>query len=492
VGDGSTRLRFGATLVLLVLATACERAEPAASNPADGVDPIEGEELASEGLAPAVPPPLARHHATKVILDVEIREQRGTLADGVEYPFWTYGGSTPGKFYRVREGDLVEVHLHNHPDNSLAHNIDFQSAIGPAGGGDASFVSPGYTTTFAWRALRPGLFMYQCSAAPAGVHVANGMFGLILVEPRNGLPRVDREYQIVQSEFYTEGKFGEPGPQRFSADKALNEQPEYVVFNGRVDALSGTRALKANAGERVRIYFGNAGPNLSSSFHVVGEIFENVYSEGGSLPDRHDVQVTAVAAGGATIVEFAPRVGGDYPIVDHALFRSHNKGTIGLLEVEGADDRMVFSGMTSQAVYSPGTTLPQLPAVGRISGEGGAGIFASVCATCHQASGQGIPKVFPPLRGSDFLVVDRARAIRIVMSGLRGPIVVGGETYSSNMPNPGLNDEQIAQVLSYEMTNLDNHGKPVTAEEVAKARKAWDGKTQLVAAPAWAKPHPSR
>jgi nitrite reductase (NO-forming) len=488
-----TRTKCLGAFVLSCALAACQRAEPSPIRPpAEDVDPIEGEEIASEATAPAVPPPLTRNHATKVTLDVEIREQRGTLADGVEYPFWTYDGSAPGKFYRVREGDLVEVRLHNHPDNTFAHNIDFQSAIGPGGGGDASFVSPGYSTTFAWRALRPGLFMYECSAAPAGVHVANGMYGLILVEPRRGLPRVDREFQIVQSEFYTEGKFGERGPQRFSADKALKEQPEYVEFNGRVDSLSGVHALKARSGERVRIYFGNAGPNLTSSFHVIGEIFDDVYAEGGAVANRHNVLVTGVAAGGATIVEFTPKIGGEYPIVDHALFRSYNKGTMGTLSVEGPDNRMLFSGTTSQAVYSPGTTLSKLVDLGRLGAEGGAGIFATVCATCHQASGQGIPKVFPPLRASDFLVADRARAIRIVMSGLKGPIVVGGQTYSSIMPNPGLNDEQIAQVLSYEMTNLDNHGKPVTVDEVARVRKSWDGQSPLVATPAWAKPHAAR
>src|SRR5262249_9685655 len=163
-----------------------------------------------------------------------------------------------------------------------------------------------YSATFAWRATRPGLFLYECTAAPAALHVASGMFGLILVEPRRGLPHVDREFQIVQSEFYTEGKFGERGPTHFSAEKALNEQPEYVVCNGRVDALAGAHALQARTGERVRIYFGNAGPNLASSFHVAGELFDAVYGEGGVVPTAHDAQVTGVAPGGAAIVEFTP------------------------------------------------------------------------------------------------------------------------------------------------------------------------------------------
>jgi nitrite reductase (NO-forming) len=414
-----------------------------------------------------------------VILEIEIREQRGTLADGVEYPVFTYGGTTPGRFYRVREGDLVEVHLHNHPDNALAHNIDFQAAIGPGGGGDASFVSPGYSTTFSWRATRPGLYLYESTAAPAALHVASGMFGLILVEPRHGMAHVDREFQIVQSEFYTEGKFGERGPTHFSAEKALNEQPEYVVFNGRVDSLAGAHALQARTGERVRIYFGNAGPNLASSFHVAGELFDTVYGEGGVTPVGHDVQATAVGPGGATIVEFSPQVAGDYPIVDHALVRSNNKGARGTLSVAGADNRMLFTGTTAQAVYDPGTKLAKLTDPGRMAAGSGAAIFATVCATCHQASGQGIPKVFPPLRASDFLVADRPRAIRVVMSGLTGSIVVAGTTYAGTMPPLGLSDDQIAQVLTYEMTNLDNHGKPVSAEEVGKVRKSWDGKSPL-------------
>jgi nitrite reductase (NO-forming) len=474
-------------LALLGGASGCHRAESSPRPASESVDPIEGEEIAAQATAPAVPAPLARTHATKVILDIEIREERGTLADGVDYPFWTYGGSAPGKMYRVREGDLVEVHLHNHPDNTLAHNIDFDAAIGPGGGGEASFVAPGYSTSFSFRALRPGLFLYECSAAPAGVHVANGLFGLILVEPRGGLPRADREFQIVQSEFYTDGKFGERGPQRFSADKALKEQPEYVVFNGRVDSLSGSRALKARAGERVRIYFGNAGPNLTSSFHLGGEIFDAVSGDGLLLSDHRDSQVQSVAAGGTAMLEFTPKVGGQYPIVDHALFRSQNKGTMGTLNVEGPDNRMVFSGTTSQVAYSPGTTLAKLE-LGKLSGGGGPAIFASVCATCHQASGQGIPHVFPPLRSSDFLVADKDRAIRIVMSGLRGPVTVGGETYTSVMPNPGLSDEQISQVLTYEMTNLDNHGKPVSVEDVVRVRKTWDGNSPLTLNTTAAKP----
>jgi nitrite reductase (NO-forming) len=475
--------------VVLTLA-GCHRAPPMPEAAPIAIDPIEGEEAAVSASAPKVPPPIARTYATKVLLDIEVREHVASLAEGVQYLYWTYGDEAPGKFYRVREGDLVEVRLHNHPSNSLAHNIDFQAATGPGGGGDASFVAPGYSAVFAWRARRPGLFLYQCSAAPAGVQVANGMYGLILVEPKGGLPKVDREYQIVQSEFYTEGKFGERGDQRFSADKAGRAEPEYVVFNGHLGALTGTNALAASTGERVRLFVGNAGPNLPSSFHVAGETFENVYSEGGAVPNRHDVQTTEVPAGGATIVEFGLEVPGEYPVLDHSLFRAAAKGAMGLLSVAGKDNHLVFSGTTSQSVYEPDTELAKTLGFGRLETTDGSKIFGTVCATCHQASGQGIPKAFPPLRESDFLVADPKRAIRIVMSGLKGPIMVNGNPFDAVMPNPGLNDEQIASVLTFESTNLGNKGRPITVEEVAQVRKSWDGAALLQADPLWAKPAP--
>lgn len=478
----SVSVRCGA---IALAVAACQRSDATVRQGPAPVDPIQGQEVGVSAAAPAVPPPIARTYSTKVVLDVEIKEHVAELAEGVQYLYWTFGDDAPGKFYRVREGDLVEVHLHNHPDNTLAHNIDFQSAVGPGGGGDASFVAPGYSTVFAWRAVRPGLYLYECSAEPAGVHVANGMFGLILVEPKRGLPKVAREYQIVQSEFYTEGRFGEHGAQRFSPEKALKEQPDYVVFNGRVGALTGANALHAQVGERVRVYFGNAGPNLVSSFSVSGEIFDDVYGEGGALPNQHDVQATAVPAGGSAIVEFDVQVPGDYPIVDHSLFRSHNKGTMGLLSVAGGDNRTIFSGTTVQAAYEPGTELPKTANFARPETTDGARLFATVCATCHQPGGQGVPKVFPPLRESDFLASDVRRAIRVVMSGLKGPVTVNGTAYNSAMPKLDLTDEQIANVLTYELTELGNKGKPVNVEDVARVRKTWDGTSPLVADPAW-------
>ena len=300
-----------------------------------GMEEIRGEERAVVTSAPYVPPPLNRRHATKVLLDVEVKEHTKVLADGVTYTYWTFGDDAPGQFIRVREGDLVQTRFSNHPDNSVAHNIDFHAATGPGGGGEASFVAPGHSATFTWRAMRAGLYLYHCVAAPAGMHLANGMYGLILVEPKQGMPKVDKEFFIVQGEFYTNGAYGERGNQQFDMTKAVREQPEYVVFNGRVGALMGDNALRMKAGESVRLYLGNAGPALMSSFHIVGEIFDDVYGEGGTKVNQHNVQTTVVPVGGSAMVDLVMDVPGAYQFVDHSMFRAFNKGAMGAIEVDG-------------------------------------------------------------------------------------------------------------------------------------------------------------
>ena len=340
--------------------------------------------------APNVPPPLTRRHATKVLLDVEVKEHTKVLADGVNYTYWTFGDDAPGQFIRVREGDLVETRLSNHPDNSVAHNIDFHAATGPGGGGEASFVAPGHSATFTWRAMRAGLYLYHCVAAPAGMHLANGMYGLILVEPKQGMPKVDKEFFIVQGEFYTSGAYGEPGEQQFDMSKAVREQPEYVVFNGRVGALMGENALRMAAGESVRLYLGNAGPALMSSFHIVGEIFDDVYGEGGTKVNQHNVQTTVVPVGGAAMVDLEMDVPGTYQFVDHSMFRAFNKGAMGAMEVEGPSRPEIFSGRQAEGIFNPGTRLQRVAAVTRTPRPITAkSIYDRICTTCHQPDGRG-------------------------------------------------------------------------------------------------------
>lgn len=405
---------------------------------------------------PHVPPPITRKYAARVVVHLEVREVVKHLADGVEYLFWTFGGDVPGKFIRVREGDVVEFHLENHPSSKMPHNIDLHAVTGPGGGAASSFTAPGHSSQFTFQALNPGLFVYHCATAPVGMHIANGMYGLILVEPAAGLPKVDREYYVMQGEFYTAGAYGEEGLQSFDLAKAIDERPPYVVFNGAVGSLVGDHALTAGVGDTVRLYLGNGGPNLVSSFHVIGEIFDTVYQEGGTVPTQHNVQTTLIPSGGSAMVEFKTEIPGTYVLVDHAIFRAFNKGALGMLKVSGPENRLIYSGKEIDAVY-----LGQAAAAGsdsqkreaalqaqiaeeirtnpKIAGltkaaqlERGKRVFMQTCFACHQPDGRGMPGVFPPLAGSDFLKADRERPIRIVTKGLTGPVAVNGQTSTTS------------------------------------------------------------
>ncbi|HFA5932894.1 TPA: nitrite reductase, copper-containing [Neisseria gonorrhoeae] len=301
--------------------------------------------------APEVPPAIDRDYPAKVRVKMETVEKTMKMDDGVEYRYWTFDGDVPGRMIRVREGDTVEVEFSNNPSSTVPHNVDFHAATGQGDGAAATFTAPGRTSTFSFKALQPGLYIYHCAVAPVGMHIANGMYGLILVEPKEGLPKVDKEFYIVQGDFYTKGKKGAQGLQPFDMDKAVAEQPEYVVFNGHVGAIAGDNALKAKAGETVRMYVGNGGPNLVSSFHVIGEIFDKVYVEGGKLINEN-VQSTIVPAGGSAIVEFKVDIPGSYTLVDHSIFRAFNKGALGQLKVEGAENPEIMTQKLSDTAYA--------------------------------------------------------------------------------------------------------------------------------------------
>ena len=311
--------------------------------------------------APEVPPAIDRDHPAKVRVKMETVEKTMTMEDGVEYHYWTFNGDVPGQMIRVREGDTVEVEFSNNPSSTVPHNVDFHAATGQGGGAEASFTAPGHTSTFSFKALQAGLYIYHCAVAPVGMHIANGMYGLILVEPKEGLPKVDKEFYIVQGDFYTKGKKGAQGLQPFDMDKAIAEQPEYVVFNGHVGSIAGDNALKAKAGETVRMYVGNGGPNLVSSFHVIGEIFDKVYVEAGKLINEN-VQSTLIPAGGAAIIEFKADIPGSYTLVDHSIFRAFNKGALGQLKVEGDENPEIMTKKLSDTAYQPAGAAASAPA----------------------------------------------------------------------------------------------------------------------------------
>lgn len=460
------------------------------------VDPtIQGEEVAVLTAAPNVPPPIKRKHATKVKVELEVVEAVLKLSDGVEYLFWTFGGAVPGRFIRVREGDLVEFHLLNHPQNKMPHNIDLHAVTGPGGGAASSLTPPGHQSQFSFKALNPGLYVYHCATAPVPVHVANGMYGLILVEPKDGMPPVDREYYVMQGEIYTKGKFGEQGMQYFDQSKAEDERPGYVVFNGAVGSLVGDKALTTKVGETVRLYLGNGGPNLISSFHVIGEIFDAIYQEGGTSVSQRNVQTTLIPAGGSAMVDFKMEVPGTYILVDHSLFRAFNKGALGMLKATGPEDLIVYSGKEVDAAYLGKQAAAGSEAEKRIAAlqaamadeiksnpkiatltkelqiERGKQVYLQTCFVCHQPDGQGVPGQIPPLAKSDYLMADKVRSIRGVLAGQSGEMVVNGKTYNGVMlPLNYLSDEDIANVLTYVRNSMGNSGEAVTPDEVRKIR----------------------
>ncbi len=436
--------------------------------------------------APQVPPPTGRTEPAKVIVELEVEEKVMPISEGVDYTFWTFGGEVPGEFIRIRQGDTVEFHLQNHPDSKMPHNIDLHAVSGPGGGAASSFTAPGHESQFTFKALNAGIYVYHCATAPVGMHVANGMYGLILVEPPEGLPPVDREYYVMQGDFYTVGKYHEKGLQPFDMQKAIEENATYVVFNGSEGSLVGDKALHAEVGDTVRLFVGNGGPNLVSSFHVIGEIFDKVYTEGGSFA-QENVQTTLIPAGGATMVEYHVEAPGTYILVDHSIFRAFNKGALGMMKVEGDAQLEIYSGKEVDSVYlaekaasrqSIVTASAEL-AAGEVSKEAqiaaGSSLFAGTCSTCHQGNGAGIPAVFPPLAGSDFLNADPERAISVVLNGLSGPVTVNGDDFNSVMPPmSNLNDDEVANILTYVYDSWDNAGHQVTAQQVAAVRSGTD------------------
>ena len=347
----TSRSRLTATASLfalsLCLAAGIGLATPASAD-GDGHGGGIAPHMQMEGVADIVraptdlPPPLAKRGPEHVRIDLETVEVTGQLDEGISYHYWTFGGKVPGPFVRVRVGDTVEVHLKNADDSAMMHNVDFHAVTGPGGGGVATQAAPGEEKGFVFKPLNPGLYVYHCATPPVAQHISAGMYGLILVEPEGGLPKVDHEFYVMQGELYTEESVGTKGEATESWDKLVNEHPEYYVFNGAVGALTNQKPLAAKVDETIRIYFGVGGPNATSSFHMIGEVFDKVYTLGDltSAP-LTNVQTVTVAPGGAVAVEVKLQVPGKFPIVDHALSRME-KGLVGILKVDGPENPDVF------------------------------------------------------------------------------------------------------------------------------------------------------
>ena len=317
---------------------------------------MQGVLRVGEPAAPvaAVAPPIVRNPAdlpgpigdrppTTVKVDLLAQEVEGQLADGATFTYYTFNGQVPGPMIRVRVGDTVELRLTNATSSTLSHSIDLHAVNGPGGGAVYTQTAPGETHAFSFKTLSPGVFVYHCATPSVAHHIAMGMYGLIVVEPEGGLPPVDKEFYIMQGEIYTQRPFGTQGHLDFSMQKMLAETPEYFVFNGAAGGLtSEENALYADVGDTVRLFVGVGGPNFTSSFHVIGEIFDRVYPFGSfTSPNLTDVQTISIAPGGAWVVEFEINVPGRYILVDHALSRLE-RGLVGFLFAEGPDAPEIF------------------------------------------------------------------------------------------------------------------------------------------------------
>jgi nitrite reductase (NO-forming) len=311
------------------------------------------------------------------------------------------------------------------------------------------------------------------------------MYGLILVEPPDGLPEVDREFYLMQGDFYTTTRYREKGHAPFDMQRAIDENATYVLFNGAETSLTGDRSLQANVGETVRLYVGNGGPNLVSSFHLIGEIFDKVWYEGGTRY-QENVQTTLIPAGGAMIAELHLEVPGSYMLVDHAIFRAFNKGALGILKVEGEEDLTIYSGKEVDSVYlgdkagdlTPVRAAAEAAATGTLSTEqqiaAGRALYTGTCSVCHQNDGAGLADVFPPLAQSDWLV-DRSaeELILVVLNGLTGPITVNDREFDLVMPPMSqLTDDEIAHILTYIQNSWGNPGDRIDTQTVAEVRAA--------------------
>ncbi|MFZ2313562.1 MAG: copper-containing nitrite reductase [Methylobacter sp.] len=328
------------------------------SNDTAGSHKIDTDEIGRN--ADDLPSPIKRTDEQVVVVDLYTDELVAEMMPGVAYQYWTYNGKVPGPFIRARAGDQVEIHLnHGKPgaagvahnehtstqhaaEGHSTHSIDLHAVIGPGGGAPLMQVGQGEEKRFRFKATHPGIYVYHCASPHVPTHIANGMYGMMLVEPEQGLAKVDREFYVMQGDFYTSGKYGDKGLQTFSKEKMLAEKPEYFLFNGRVNSLSGDRALKAKVGEKIRLFVG-VGSHVAANFHIIGAIFDSLYQNGAiTNPPLKNVQTTVIDPGSAVMIEFTAEVPGKYLLVDHSLTRAIDKGALAELIIEGPEQPELY------------------------------------------------------------------------------------------------------------------------------------------------------
>ncbi len=285
-----------------------------------------------------VPPPVDWSAPRSHEVTLSCKEVTAEIEPGVTFPYMTFDGQVPGPMIRVRQGDTVQFTLENASAGAMPHNIDFHAVYGTGGGAEATLAPPGQSQTISFRAEYSGAFIYHCAVPNVDYHIASGMFGLIFVEPKDGLPAVDREFYLGQHEVYTNKPTGTEGEHAFDFDAMTREDPTYVLLNGQKQALteSGFGAMEMEVDETVRVFFANGGPNLTSSFHPIGNVWAKAWREGAvaSRPDRY-VQTMTTGPGSCGVFEMDCPVPETIKLVDHALSRVVRKGFLGEIKVTG-------------------------------------------------------------------------------------------------------------------------------------------------------------
>lgn len=292
-----------------------------------------------------IPDPISRNRSVTHDITLESKDVISEIEPGVEFKYMTYGGQVPGPMIRVRQGDKVNLTFKNNSQNTLLHNVDFHAVYGTGGGAKATLCPPGKTQELHFKLMYPGAFIYHCAVPRLDEHIASGMYGMIVVEPHEGLPEVDHEFYLGQHETYTNKEAGEKGFHELNIDAMKSEDPTYVLLNGEKKALTEDRygAMKTEVGDSARIFMVTGGPNLASNFHAIGNVWTKAWREGAiaSEPEEY-VQTCSVAPGSCGIFEM------DFPVpeksflVDHALSRYNHKGMLGVIEVEGEEQPHIF------------------------------------------------------------------------------------------------------------------------------------------------------
>jgi len=290
-----------------------------------------------------VPEPIERTESAIVHIYMEAVELTAEIEPGTTFTYWTYNGTVPGPMFRARVGDTVVVHFSNRAESMMTHNVDFHAVTAQGGGAAATSTAPGTTSTFSFKAMHAGLFVYHCATPDVPTHISKGMYGMILIDPETPLSTVDKELYLMQGDIYTKWRPGTVGHQEFDDEALFDENPTYVVFNGKFASFTGNNTIKAEVGDTIRIYFGVGGPNTISSFHLIGEIFDNVYNLAGlENPPLESIQTVLVPPGGAVVVDVTFDVPANYILVDHALTRTFQKGAVGIIEVTGDENKEIY------------------------------------------------------------------------------------------------------------------------------------------------------